>query len=50
MTEYGCSFCVADAAPGVCGNIGRVTDDGGVELGCCVGATPLCRAGVCVQP
>jgi len=49
VTEYGCSFCVADAAPGVCGNIGRYDDAGNVSFGCCVGATPFCSEGVCVQ-
>lgn len=49
QTEYGCSFCVPNATPGVCGNIGRYLDDGGVEYGCCVGATPYCSAGTCVQ-
>jgi hypothetical protein len=47
-TEYGCSFCIPDAMPGVCGNIGRFID-GSLDLGCCVGATPLCNAGICVE-
>lgn len=47
VTEYGCSFCVPDAAAGACGNIGRYVDGGAVELGCCVGATPYCVSGAC---
>ena len=43
-------WCVPDAAPDQCGNIQRRRADGTVEDGCCVGATPICRAGACVEP
>ena len=31
-----------------CGNIRRMTEAGTWEYGCCVGATPECRNGVCI--
>lgn len=43
------TWCVPDAAPDKCGNIQRFRADGTVEDGCCVGATPYCAAGACVQ-
>ena len=42
-------WCVPDAAPDECGNIQRRRADGTVEDGCCVGATPVCRLGACVE-